>query len=447
MATAKRRRRSKARPLPKRTLPEVVRALPTLRQSLLAEADNCLLTTRFGLEGYSYTNAAQARGIIFHRYAAEVLRTLWRTGEETIPVAEALEVLYEVAGQRDAAPEDLVVVPMRERRLLRIAAIKFVYDTRRREPRAFRMQKLLDVETRLFAPVRYRSPDWHDCDGCLDAHGAPSGRVPREDTGELVACPKCAGEVLVPGEGWVTRLLTGQPDALLADPPNGAVVPDWKTTPQAPPEHVEEVPHGDDAATNVSYMGFFQQRFYALLVMRNYPSVERVTLREFYVLPGEVRKATLYRDDLEHVEREFAAVAEVLDRAVMGGARSRAWQPSPGLHCGYCPKPMSCPIEPEARITAGGVTSQAQAERAAAEAAVAKEAYGKLRGSLKNWYDATGLPVPVKSAKGRYEWRWGHDSGGRRRFDLHVPDRSDRGPKDPNLEAAFEGAAERRRAA
>ncbi len=386
--------------LPERTLEETVEAFPTLRQSLLGRVDNCSLSARFELEGYPITTGPQARGIIFHRTAAEILRTLWRTGERTIPQAEALEIMYEVAAQRDVPPEEIVVVPAKERRTLRIAVLALAglpLDTSR----------LIDVERRLFSTITYRLED-----------GTP-----------------------------VERQISGQPDALLADPPNGAIVLDWKTAPSAPaaaPNGNQEHWTGD--AAHVSYEGYWQQRFYALLVLDNFPSVERVTLREYYVLPREARPATVPREALEHIRREITIVAETLDRGLMGGSKSRFWSPSPGHHCGYCRRPLACPVELDARQSQGGITSEAQASRAAAEFILIDRVRPDLREALKSWHEITGQPIPVKSAKGRAELRWGADAAGRRRFGMHVPATSDRGPEDPNLAEAFKAAAERARA-
>lgn len=384
--------------LPARAPAEVIEAFPHLRQSLLAEFDSCPLMTRFGLESPDVTSPAQARGILFHRFAAEVLRTLQRTGESRVPVAEALEILYEVCAQRDVPDGEVVACPARERRLLRIAAIKFASENE------FRMERLIDVERRLFADLEYPSPDG----------------------------------------GIVRRRVTGQPDALIADPPDGAVVLDWKTTLQPPPRYKGE--RETDHAQGVSYLGYFQQRVYALLVVRNYPAVQRVTLREFYPLAGEARSAVVLAVDLEHVERELAAVCEQLDRALAGGSASPLWQPSPGRHCSYCPRPGACPIEHEDRRD-GAVTSRAQAERYAAEMVVADRVRDHRREALKAWVEVHG-PVPVKSGKGRYEVRFKRNkTGGGKTFGVHVPEASDRGPEDPSLEAAFAEAAARRSAA
>lgn len=393
---------SRPTPLPPRTLDEVAEAFPAYRQSILSTMDNCSLSTLFDLEGRGYTNAAQARGIIFHRFAAEYLRTLARTGEITMESEEAMQILYEVSRQSDMASEDVVFVPARERRLLRIAALALSNVP-------LRMSNLIEVETRLETVVTYTKAD-----------GAT-----------------------------VYRKISGTPDALLADPPNGAIVLDWKTAPSAPAAQAKDEngtpkqSHWTGDHEHVSWEGYFQQRVYALLVMKTYPSVEQVTLREYYVLKKESRNATVPREALEHIEHELSLLVQLLDRGVEEGSASGIWQPSPGRHCGYCRRPTSCPIEAEARMVEGGITSQAQAERVAAEMAFVDSLRDKGMPALKAWHENSGLPVSVKDAKGRHEWRWGKDSGGKRRFKLHTPEKSDRGPEDPALKEAFEQAAER----
>src|SRR5215207_2626457 len=118
----------RSKPLPRRTRAEVLDALPTIRQSILASFDDCRLKTRWNLEGVAFSNPAQARGLLFHRYMAEVLRTLWRTGNVSIPTEEAMVILYEVVAQRDVPDEEVVWLPAVERRILRKCAIAAVYD-------------------------------------------------------------------------------------------------------------------------------------------------------------------------------------------------------------------------------------------------------------------------------------------------------------------------------
>lgn len=383
--------------LPERDLQSVIEWFPALRQSLLGDFDSCRLMTRFGLEGYAFTTPEQARGILFHRFAAEVLLTLRATGEVQIPVNEALAILYEVCAQRDVPDDEVVWCPAEERRMLRIAAVKFVtmHD--------WDMERLMAVEERLWSTLRY--PD--------------------------------------PAGGVVERQVTGQPDALLADPPDAIIVLDWKTTRAAPPEYqprdgVEKHDHG----RGLSYLGYFQQRTYAKLALDRYPAASSCTLREHYPIPGVTREATVLRSDLEHIELELSALCELLDRALMGGSESKVWQPTPGKHCSWCPQPGACPIAPAVRAGKGGITSAEQAARAAAQMVLADADRKQLAEALKGWVETHG-PVPVKSAKGRYEMRWKYSESGRRTFGVHVPEASDRGPSDPVLDRTFTELQER----
>lgn len=370
--------------LPARTLDEVIAAYPSLRQSILGRAQECLLSTRFDLEGYAYNNAAQARGIIFHAYAAKLLTVLRETGQTKIPTQEAMELLYEAAAQRDVPDDEVVTMGMADRRYLRICALVLAGQEFKD------MHRLIAVERRLFTTVTYEGAD---------------------------------GQV-------VQRQITGQPDALFADPPDGALVPDFKTTKAAPPKYTgrgkdpSEDEGGDPA--HVSYEGYWQQRFYALLVMDNYPSVKHVTLREVY--PGAkkeddqiaTREATVTRAALEHVRREIGDVVALLDRAIAGGHDSKVWGPSPGKHCNFCRRPSSCTIEKEARLKEEGITSDEQAARVAGVFVLADQLRDTTRKALKARYEATGKPIPVKTSKGRAELRKADGTQGN--FGLCVPE-------------------------
>lgn len=415
-------------PLPRRTLPEVLEAVPQHRQSLLAEANTCMLRTRWRLEAAeavplserhdrAWDRADAARGILAHRYSAEVLRTLWQTGETSMPVTEALEVLYEVCAQRDVPDRDVVYLPARERRLLRMYAVRFVQHGGSGDPhagklRTWNMARLDAIEERLWARVEYPGPDG----------------------------------------GTIARTITGQPDATLIDGPDGVVVLDWKTTPKAPAapparklDERGDV-YGDDAPGNVSDEGYYQQRVYALLEWANRPHVERVTLREVYPLDPDglqVRKATLYRSrDLERIARELSVDVELLDRAIAGGSRSKLWKPQPGRHClRACPRPGSCPIPREERRE-GAIEGPKMAETWAAQMLTAKAVYEHRRDGCKSYAQETGHSIPVANAKGAWELGFVEGTG---RFELAAV--RDREPDDPNLAATFRAAAERRRAA
>lgn len=425
---------SRSKQLPVRTPEQVLEAFPHHRQSLLASADTCPLRTKWALEAAEaiphaermdreWDTSEAARGILAHRYAAEVVETLRETGQDTIPVAEALEILYEVCAQRDVPDADVVYLPARERRYLRLFAIRLVQqgkgDANPGKLRRWNMTRVLAVEERLWAAVTYT---------------APSGAT-------------------------VKRVITGQPDVTIADPDptggddHGVVVIDWKTTPKAPAKPKDEkrddhgdVP-GDDAPGNVSYEGYFQQRVYGLLEFANRPQINRATLREVYPMDPDglqVRTATVYRADLERIERELGITVELLDRAIAGGSESRLWKPQPGKHCSHCPRVRACTIDPDERMAQGGITSPAQAEEVGAAFVWADAIRSQTRAAAKDYHEATGLPIPVRASKGRLELR---HATGTQSFGMHVPDDSDRGPEDPNLAASFRAAAERKRAA
>ncbi|MCA1571684.1 MAG: PD-(D/E)XK nuclease family protein [Chloroflexi bacterium] len=418
---------AKTKRLPVRTPAEVQEWYPWHRQSLLADADCCMLRTKWTLEvAEAYPLAARmarpwdspeaARGILAHRYAAEVLRTLWAQGNDRMPVAEALEILYETCAQRDVPDEDVVYIPARERRYLRMFAIRFVQHGKKEENagllRRWNVERLLAIEERFWASVSYVGPD-----------GAK-----------------------------VKRTITGQPDAELIGGPGELVVLDFKSTPKAPAQVPDrkrdpngDVP-GDDATGNISPEGYFQQRVYGFGLLVNRPDVDRVTLREVYPMDPDglqVRTATVFRSDLERIERELSITVELLDRAIAGGSRSKLWKPQPGKHCNQgCPRPGLCPIPREERGD-GAITGHRIAAEWAAQFVAADGLRTNRRKALKAWHEQTGHPIPVGVDGDRYELRY---AAGTRNFGMFGVQPSGRGPEDPNLSAAFRAAAERKRA-
>jgi len=463
---------ARSRPLPPLSFDEVISTYPALRQSLLGMVDTCALMAKFEMEGVSYDNAAQGRGILFHRTAGEILRTLWQRGAEEMEVAEALEIMYETCEQRNVPDHDVVWIPMVERRTLRRCVKHLVWNYEKRKPQKFTVGSILldengvpSIEQRLWAKVRY--PLSKDCPAC-EGTGRGDPSVPRLATDRperqvyasvtLDDCQECGGSGRVLAGGTIERLITGQPDVLIGEPPDGIVVLDWKTSRQAPPEG-DNGDHEDDA-DHVSYMGYFQQRTYALLAFANYPWARYVKLREYYPLPGVSRYATVYRHNLEHIERELATIAELVDRALMGGSKSALWRPSPGAHCAFCPRKTKCPIEADVRAFdngsshGGGIASKAEARKLAGEGLVAKRVYDAIMKASKPWVDTYG-PIDLKSAKGRMVLDWKRNkTGDGRRFVYHVPADSDRGPDEDmggpsaaDLDAAFKAIGERAKGA
>lgn len=358
--------------------PDAVEKHPRLRQSLLSSFDECALMTKFELTyRRGWDSHPQGRGTLFHRFAAKALQTMAMMGEPRIDPDTATGILDEVLRQHDVddfchepycelparvIPEKdrdedgrqlicdaghrhysgEVNVPTRERDDLRWIVRKWANDNE------FDIARLVDVERRMEALVHYPHPDG----------------------------------------GFVERLLTGQLDALFTDPhdPAHAIVLDFKDTWRLP------------APTEVSFEGYFQQRFYAFLVLRTFRSIQKVTLREFYVRYSEPREATLTRQHMEQIESDVSALVERFDRAV----QRNVWRPSPGRHCNFCARPQACPIPVHVRAE-GRITSRADAQRLGAQLVVAEVVLKNTRAALQSYVDIHG-PVPVKNSKGLTVW-------------------------------------------
>ena len=327
--------------------PNAVEKFPKIRQSLLSTFDQCSLLTRFDAEYRSgWSGHPQARGQIFHRFAAKALEQMAALGETQIESDVALAILRECLRQADVPAEEVVNIPFEQVKDLRWVVVKWATDNE------FDIEFLADVEQRIDAEIHYENPNG----------------------------------------GTVPRIITGALDALFIPEPDWAVVLDWKDSWSLPP------------ATDLSSSGYFQQRFYAYLVMRRYASIERVTLREHYVRYSESREATVFRSELPDIEEEISALVERWDRTwehgkwpLEDGEDPYLFTPSPGAHCSFCPRPGSCPIFPAARVV-GAITDEETAERWANEQIVAKAAVSQRDKALKAWAGARG-PIPVKHAK------------------------------------------------
>lgn len=334
--------------------PNALEKHKTIRQSLLASFDSCPLETKFDLEyRKGWSGHPQARGTIFHRMAAKALEQMAQMEERMIDPGDALAILTECLRQHDVPPRNVVAIPASQIKDLRWVTVKWATEN------VFDIEHLASVEDRMQVEIEYPNP-----------------RGPA-----------------------VKRKLTGQVDALFIPEPDHAIIVDWKETWALPRE------------SEVSERGFFQQRFYAMLVMHRFPSVNRVTLRETYVrLKDEVtetapiREATVFASELEMIEREMAAMAERFDRAtehgtwpLVPGETPELWTPSPGSHCSYCPRPTACPIFPDARVQ-GAIETEEQAKLWAGQSIVAKAAQKQRDQALRVWADQHGS-IPVRSAK------------------------------------------------
>ena len=327
--------------------PDAVVRFPKLRQSRLSTFDQCSLLTRFDEEYRAgWSGHPQGRGQIFHRFAAKALALMHEMGEGQIDEEVALSILRECLRQHDVPDEEVVNIPFEQVKDLRWVVVKWAHDN------TFDIDFLADIEQRIDVDITYPHPDG----------------------------------------GSVARTITGALDALFIPEPDWAVVIDWKDSWSLPPK------------TDLSGSGYFQQRFYAYLILRRYQSIERVTLREHYVRYSESREATVFRSELPDIEEELSALVERFDRAwqfgkwpLEDGEDPYLFTPSPGAHCAFCPRPASCPIFPAARVS-GAITDEETAERWAAEQIVAKSAVNQRDKALKAWAGARG-PIPVKHAK------------------------------------------------
>jgi hypothetical protein len=388
----------------------VIKRWPTLRQSLLADFDDCSLFSYFGMRyTQGWSTHPQARGTIFHRFAAECLRTMQTQDSEQMPVGSALAILEEVLEQRGVPSRDLVRLPLREIPVLRMAASKFAKDNR------FTIRNVWDIEKRLEATLTYA-----------------------DDEGTLRP-----------------RQLTGKPDAIVLDPDrpkDGLIVLDFKTTWALPPER--EGTERDAAEKGLSYHGYFQQRFYAWLILKTYPKINWVTLREFYVYRSKPRQATVHRRALEQIEEELANLARDFDRAAAYGKppklrypeiQESPWEPSPGKHCQFCPLRHRCPIDDEV-LSAIAIQSEDQARRAVARLEVSEATTKQIKEAVRPYIEEHG-PVVSRHSKGRRAYGLRTNSAGKPEARFFVPEGSDRAPtrqpeEDGRLEDALRRAAE-----
>lgn len=347
--------------------PKSLERYPTLRQSLLSHFDSCGLSSSFETEyRRGWSTSYQARGQIFHRFAGACLKEMHSQDEERIPIDAALGILRDVLRQDEVdrvcpacgsveilpgvSPEgerrcrdghvfetEWVNVPLKEVKDLYWCAIKWAKDNE------WEIGKLVDVELRLHAEVRYQNR-------------VVGGTVPRE--------------------------LTGAIDALFWGGPERLIVLDWKDTWAVP------------GPQDVSFKGYFQQRFYAWLLFSRFPRVKEVVLREFYVRYSEPREAVVDREMMPEIEAELAALAERFDRAY----DEQMFTPTPGKWCNNCIRPAKCPIPMYAREE-GRITDAARAADMAGQLVKAEAIVKQARASLRAYTDVNG-PVPFADKKG-----------------------------------------------
>jgi RecB family exonuclease len=349
-------------------------ALESYRQSLLAGFETCPRRTRFSLEApddlpAGYVGASGDLGRLVHDVYAEILRTMHRQGEEQISTQEAVEIMREV----DAVSG--VVLPADERETLLYLSLRFAefrFDTRR----------IIAIEQQMDTDVF--------------------------------------------GQDGKPRRLTGRPDVLMADPPDGIVIVDYKSGWAVPKSPRKPPPEGEPIIGKkyLSDRGHMQLDIYGLLGLRTYPAASHATLRELHLRSGGTREATLTREDLEHVEREVGTQMQKLERATGEGPESELWRPRPGRHCyRACPVAASCPIPPEQRGD-GAIVSPADADEHAALFALVDARRQQLREQLKMYHEESGYAPKVGDGN---VLRWKKKDSGGRSFDMWPPDDNDNG--------------------
>lgn len=372
--------------------PVVLRAPDPLRQSSIAKFDNCARSLLYNVQSpVRQPSDIAALGTLFHRWVGWAIEHMRANGETTMPVDMALEKLLEVVAQRDVPDHEVVHLPMREVPWLRVAVVQWCRGGQ------FNAARVISVEERL------------------------------------------RGVIYVPdgNGGLYERIITGKPDVIVADPPDGVIVVDWKAG-WAPPsklgrEDEEARGTGSDSEEKLSDQGFAQQVIYGALVLQNYPAVQRVTLREAYVRYGEYREATVDRYNLERLTDVLAAVIAQIDAAFAAGPDSDRWLPTAGPHCAMCDGKRLCPLKEWEGIP----DTLDEAQLLAREWIVAAEVRKDRLPHLKGWVDENG-PIPLRAGKGRREVGWlKNKTGDGRSFKLYEPENAPESPWDERLEAVL----------
>lgn len=355
----------------------------TARQSLLASFEECPRRALLGLAvdddiTTGNVGASADLGSAFHAFAAEYLRTLYRHGERQMPTQEAVEVMYEV-----------------------LAAGHWVLPADERD----------DLLWMVLGFCKY---EW--------------------EPGRIMALERRFEADIVCPDG-VTRTLPGQPDVLIADPPDGVVIVDYKSgrgRPKAPRENLEaEYAQGKQY---LSERGHFQLDIYGLLAMRNLPQVGRAVLRELHLRSGKVREAMLSRDELEHVERQIGMHLMLLEQAMSDDPYLR--RPRPGAWCARkCPVAASCPVPAEQRGV-GALDSEDAADEAAARYVNVDGLRNTLREQLRAYYEQTGRAPLVGDGTAVF-WRPKPNGNGRSFGVFPVEDI----PAPPDTDAELEATA------
>lgn len=358
---------------------------PAYRQSLIAAFDTCPLRARFSLEDDRRTPGQMAaRGTLVHRALHKAVREMWKNGERTYSVEQGMELLTRVLCQTDVPSEEVVPLKMEEMRWARVIMTKWCENT------VLDARKVLATEERLFADLLL-----------------PTGK---------------------------TVQLTGQLDLLLADPPDGLIVVDYKTGFRRPkkPRSTTDPVKVEEEGLGLTELGWVQNLIYAFLCFASFPSIERVIFREIHVLWGEERQARTERWQAERRTDILGAQVALLDQAIEEGPASQRWMASAGAHCALCPRPWSCPVLDDEQLN---VHTEAGRRRIAHEWIVAGETKDRRRTVLDGLVELHG-PIEVAHSEGRRVVGWDYDPKGKRSFGVFEPRNIPDSPYDEMLVTA-----------
>lgn len=382
--------------------PAAIVAPEILRQSSIAQFDRCALSYLFTLQQpavlHQHAGIYTARGTLFHRWVARAIRQMRAEGWTSYPVEMGLELLLIVIAQRDVPDDEVVHLPMEELRWLRVLVTRWC------EGGNFNAQRVLDM-------------------GDVADDDSPDARLYMK-----VPVPDGQG-------GMYERTISGRPDVVVADPPQGVIVVDWKSGWAPPSREVERAGRTEQDDQKLSDQGYAQQVIYGAILLANLPAIQQVTLREAYLMSGEYREATVHRWELERILDVLGGIISQMDAAIASGPDSDRWVPTGGTHCALCPRPRACPIKDWEGIPATEEEARLMATEWHVSAIVRKDRTPYLKG----WVDAHG-PLEIDHEKGRrmLGWPdWDGTSKARGNFRIYEPENAPASPFDERMEAAL----------
>lgn len=337
------------------------------------------------------------RGSLLHAAIAEVLRTLWRANERRFErTEEAVVILRETAahGPWVITPDDMFGARNADGTSARSGLVQMISSFAQEE---WPVSRFMIIE---------------------------GAQRPFQGEGRMTADIPCPdGEV---------RTLSGAPDLVIADPPNGALIIDHKQGMARPVQPREPIPEGQPIR-GVQYLtdpqgDYFQLCGYAVLVMTAFPAVKVVTGRERnWRWMGPWREVTIRREDLEHILPYLGTTMMQYDKGMREGEGSELAQPRAGKQCATrCSVKHSCQIPAEARGL-GAIDSEAAADEMTRRWRVIRALEPDMRKAIKHWNEETGHCPDAGSGQVA---RWNGEKGDRK-FGFFDPAE----PVDPEVQA------------